>query len=98
MATMKALTVLILFASMATAFTMHGSLNPGVVMKLRMHMVERAADYTSHIESMYQEYKEPSSHRHSFIQTSSKQARRRSRRLQRMHLKELTYSLNEEIV
>ena len=98
MATMKALTVLIVFASMATAFTMNGLLNPGVVTKLRMHLVERSSDYASHIESMYQEHKNPSSHRHSFIQTSSKQARRRSRRLQRMHLKELTYSLNEEIV
>ena len=66
--------------------------------KMRMHMEERSADYASHIEDMYQEYREPSSSRYAFIQTSSKQARRRSRRLQRIHLNKLVDSLNEEIV
>ena len=107
----KALPLLLLFSAMTTAFTVHPSitrLKHGVTAhiipdgcpefhKLRMHLAERSADYASHIEDMYQEYKQTSSHRHSFIQASSKQARRRSRRLQRMHLNKLTNCLKEDI-
>ena len=107
-----ALPLLLLFSAMTTAFTMHPSIArpkhrvPAHIIpdggpefhKLRMHLVERSADYASHIEDMYREYKEPSSHRYAFIQTSSKQARRRSRRLQRMHLNKLTQYLQEDII
>ena len=106
----KTLQLLLLFSAMTTAFTVHPSitrLKHGVTAhiipdggpefhKLRMHLAERSADYASHIEDIYQEYKQPTSHRHSFIQASSKQARRRSRRLQRMHLNKLTNCLKED--
>ena len=108
----RALALLLLFSAMTTAFTVHPpitrlkhSVTAHIIpdagpefYKLRMHLAERSADYASHIEDMYQEYKEPSSHRYAFLQTSSKQARRRSRRLQRMHLNKLTLCVNEDII
>ena len=62
------------------------------------HMTERSADYASHVEEMYRDFNSPSSHRHAFMQSSSKQARRRSRRQQRMHLNQLTNSFNEDVM
>ena len=108
----KALALIFLFSAMTTAFTVHTSIyhtkngvNAHIIprggpkfQKLRMHIAERSADYAAHIEDMFKEYKGPSSDRHAFTQTSSKQARRRSRRAQRMNLNKLTNCINDDII
>ena len=94
---LKALALLVLFSTVTTAHvTAHvTAFNNVALTALRIHLANRSADYAMHIDDMYTEFKQPSSHRHAFIQSSSKQARRRARRLQRMHLKELADYYNE---
>lgn len=108
----RALALLVLLSEITTVFTVNISIyytNNGVTAhvipygghkfhKLRMHLAGRSADYVAHIEEIFKEYTGPPSERYADTQTMRKQARRRSRCLQRMNLNKLTNRINEDII